>query len=75
MLEFIKNLLHDGFGGLLFGFGFVGDRHAVAEHVEAEALDVLRRHVAAAAQERVGLGCERERDGGARACAELDHRA
>ena len=63
--QFIENFGHDGFAALFLRLGFVGDRHAVAQDVHADALDVLRRHVAAAAQEGVGLGGQGERDGGA----------
>ena len=44
----------------------------MAQHVEADAFHVLRRHVAAAAQEGARLGREREGDGRARARAPAD---
>ena len=40
-------------------FGFVADDHAVAQHVGADALHVLRRHVTATVQERVCACTER----------------
>ena len=64
--QLIKNLLNDRLAGLLLGLGFVSDGDAVAQDIHADAFDVLRRDVAAAAQEGVGLGGEREGDGRAR---------
>src|SRR5262245_44079629 len=56
----------------LLGFGLVAHDHAVAEHVRADRLHVLRRHVAAPVQERIRLGRERERERRARRRAVLD---
>src|SRR6266550_5645930 len=70
--QFIKNLLNNRFAGLFFRFGFVGDGDAVAQHVHADALHVLRGNVAAATKERKSLGSERQRDRSARRRAELD---
>src|SRR5215470_14800249 len=47
---------------------------AVAEHVGADRLHVLRGHVAAPVQERVRLGGERQRERRARRGAVLDER-
>src|SRR6266540_4062624 len=70
--QFIKNLLDDRLAGLLLRLRFVGDRHAVAEHIHADALDILRGDIAAPAQEGEGLGRERERNRRARRGAELN---
>ncbi len=40
---------------MFFRLGLVGNGHAMAQHVEREALHILRRDVAAALQERGGL--------------------
>ena len=53
--------------GLLLGLGFVGDGDPVAQDIHADALHVLGRDIAAAAEEGVGLGGEGQGDGGARA--------
>ena len=44
----------------------------MAEHIHADAFDILGRHVTAAAQEGKGLGGERERNRGTRRRAELN---
>ena len=44
----------------------------MAQHVHADALDVLRRDVAAPVQEGVGFGGQRQGNGGAGRGAQLD---
>ena len=39
----------------VFGFGFIADNDAMAEHVHADGLHVLRGDVPASLQERVGF--------------------
>src|ERR1700690_2154106 len=70
--QFVKNLLHHGLAGLFLGLGFVGDGHAVTQDVHADAFYVLRRHVAAALEERKSLGRQRQIDGRARRRTQLD---
>ena len=70
--EFIENFLDDCLAGLLFGFRLIGDGDAVAEHVHANAFDVLRGDIAAATEEREGFGGEGQRNGGAGGGAELN---
>ena len=54
---------------IALGLGFVADDDAVAQDIGADALDVLRRDVAAAVQERVGARGQREVNRGARRSA------
>ena len=51
---------------IVFRFGFVADDDAVAQDIVPDALDVLRRDIAAAVEEGVGARGERERNRGAR---------
>src|SRR6267154_6796492 len=57
----VENFFHDVLGRDVLGLSFVGDGHAVTQHVERDGLDVLRDHVVAAVQERHGTRGERER--------------
>ena len=61
-----KNPLDDGLARDRLRLGFVADDDAVAQHIGADALHVLRRDVAAAVQERVRARGEREINRGAR---------
>ena len=70
--QFIKNLLDDCFAGFFLGLRFVGDGDAVAQHIHADAFDVLRRDIAAAPQKRIGFGREGQGNRRARRGAELD---
>src|SRR5882757_11309032 len=67
----VENFFHDVLGRDVLGLGFVGDGHAVTQHVECHGLDVLRDDEVAAVQERHGARGERERDGCARRGAGL----
>src|SRR6185503_10216554 len=49
----VEDHFHQVFGRLFLRFGFVGGRHAMAHHVEADRLDVVGHHVRAAAHESV----------------------
>src|SRR5262249_15989641 len=51
-----QDLCNDVFGSDILRFGLVANRHAVAQHIQCEALHVLRRDVAAAVQEGRGGG-------------------
>ena len=51
--EFVEDFLDDGLGVFLLGLGLESDGHAVAQDVLRDALNVLRRDEAAAAQEGV----------------------
>src|SRR5260370_30777642 len=57
-----KDSFDDGFARDRFGLGFVADNDAVAQHVLADAFDILRRDVAAAIQKGVGTCAEGEVD-------------
>src|SRR6266849_10826536 len=69
--QLIEDFLDDRLAGLLLRFGFIGDGDAVAEHIHADAFDVLGRDVAAAFEEGVSLGGEGQRDSRARRGAQL----
>ncbi len=62
-------------GGHVLGLGLVRHDDAMPQHVGADALDVLRRHVAPAFDERVRLRCERQKERRPRRRAVLDERA
>ena len=68
-----EDALHDGLAGQFLGLGLVADDDAVAQHVQADVLHVLRRDVAAPVQEGVRAGGERQVDRRARAGAAADH--
>src|SRR5439155_8914492 len=71
--QLIEKFLDDRFAGLFFSFGLVSDGDPMTQHIHADALYVLRSHIAASPQERVGLGAERQSDRRTRRSAELDH--
>src|SRR5690348_16925106 len=54
--DVLEDLRDDVVGGLALGLGLVRDQDAVAQHVVRDGLDVVRRDVAAARQQRLGLG-------------------
>ena len=66
-----EHAAHDVLGRDLLGLGLVAEHDAVAQHVGADRLDVLRGDVAAVAQERVRARREVERDAGARAARRI----
>src|SRR6185436_6167192 len=68
----LEQLADDVLRGHLLGLGLVGDDDPVAEHVDADGLDVLGGDVAATAQEGVGPRGHVQIDRGARAGSVLD---
>src|SRR5262245_4629237 len=70
--DLLEQLAHHRLGGHLLGLRLVGEDHPVAEHVDADGLDVLGGDVAAAAQEGVRARRQVQVDRGARAGPEVD---
>ncbi len=64
-----ENSLDDGLTRHRLSLGFIADDDAMAQHVGADALHVLRRDVAAPVQERVCARTEGKINGGARRSA------
>src|SRR4051812_44214682 len=51
--DVLEELAHHRLGRDVLGLGFVGEDHAVAEHVDADGLDVLGRDVTTVPHEGV----------------------
>src|SRR6476620_979413 len=64
-----KNALDDGLTRHRLSLGFIADDDAMAQHVGADALYILRRDIAAAIQKRMCTRTECEINGGARRSA------
>src|SRR5262249_19723017 len=64
-----KNSLNDGLTRHRLSLGLIADDDAMAQHVRADALHVLRRDVASAVKECVRARTEGEINGGARRSA------
>src|ERR1041385_7786379 len=71
--QFIEYLLNDRLAGLLFRLGFVSDGDPMTQDIHPDGFDVLRRHVAASAQEGKSFAGQGERDGGAWRGPQLNH--
>ena len=59
----IKQCGDEVVGGLLFGFGFIGEAETMSENVRRSVLDVLRYDVTSAGQKGSNLRDEDEGDG------------
>ena len=68
----IENPSDEIFRRDVFRFGLIGDRDTVAQHVVADGLDVLGRHVAAAFEEGVSADGPGQEDRRPRTGAILD---
>src|SRR5215468_10050052 len=60
--DVLEDLRDHVIGGLALGLGLVRHQDAVAQNVMGDGLDVVRRDVAAALQQRLGLGDLDQRD-------------
>ena len=54
IVDVFEDAPDDVFCAQVIGLGFVGDRHAMAQHIHADALDVLRDDVVAPGKQGMG---------------------